>query len=240
MNSIVISTALLLGATWLYLSPSKQHGQRGIVNIIMTTAAGLHTILITLNLALRRPPNLFTRMGIPISTPVESIRSLLMKEARFHVMGERGAVVVPPEVPKDIDTLLKRLGVQGSRDTYVRSVHYFHPMNVELTRGRFGQRAMQTCQYCSSKTDYAILVLSGVLLDYLRTTALLLLVTTHITGRQYGRTYALGLLTCAFLAEVYAFTSASTVPLEKDASTAFMVCFHLCCDEIRVCKPDGA
>ena len=82
---------------------------------------------------------------------------------------------------------------------------------------------MQTCSYCSSTADYTILVLSGILLDYLRTATLLLLLTTNINGRQRWRTNVLGALTCAFFAEVYAFTSASAVPLEKDAHTAFMV-----------------
>ena len=96
-------------------------------------------------------------------------------------------------------------------------------LEAKLTTGRFGQRALQTCLYCSSTTDYTILVLSGALLDYLRTAMLLLLLTTHVNGRQRWRTNVLGVLTCAFLAEAYAFTSASAVPLEKDAQTAFMV-----------------
>lgn len=93
-------------------------------------------------------------------------------------------------------------------------------------QGRFGQRAIQACSYCSSTTDYTILVLSGILLDYLRTAMLLLSLTTIINGRQRWRTNVLGALTCAFLAEVYAFTSASAVPLEKDANSAFMVRRH--------------
>jgi len=137
---------------------------------------------------------------------VDRIRSLLTREVGFNTMGEQGAVIVPPEIPKDVEMLLSRLGVHGSRDTYVR----------------FGQRAMQTCSYCSSTADYTILVLSGILIDYVRTATLLLLLTTNINGRQRWRTNVLGALTCAFLAEVYAFTSASAVPLEKDANTAFM------------------
>ncbi|KAF8553671.1 hypothetical protein OG21DRAFT_1413910 [Imleria badia] len=172
----------------------------------MTAAVGLHTLLVLSDLALSRPPNLFARLRIPVNAPVDRIRSLLMREAGFNTMGERSAVIVPPEIPKDVETLLTRLGIQGSRDIYVR----------------FGQRAIQTCSYCSSTADYTILVLSGILLDYLRTATLLLSLTTTINGRQRWRTNVLGALTCAFLAEVYAFTSASAVPLEKDANTAFM------------------
>ncbi|KAF8133300.1 hypothetical protein EV363DRAFT_1325861 [Boletus edulis] len=177
-----------------------------MVNLVMTAAAGLHTILVLSNLAVHRPQNLFTRLRIPINTHVDRIKSLLMREVGFNTMGEPGAIVIPPEIPKDVETLLIKLGVHGSRDIYVR----------------FGQRAIQTCSYCSSITDYTILVLSGILLDYLRTATLLLLLTTNINGRQRWRTNVLGALTCAFLAEVYVFASASAVPLEKDAQTAFM------------------
>ncbi|KAI9464367.1 hypothetical protein HD554DRAFT_1267102 [Boletus coccyginus] len=202
----LFSTLLSLGAAWLSLSPSRRQEQRNTFGFVVTATVGLHTLLVLSNLALHRPPNLFTRLGIPINSPVDRISSLLMREAGFNTMGERGAVIIPREIPKDVETLLTRLGVHGSRDTYVR----------------FGQRAMQTCSYCSSAADYIILVLSGILLDYLRTATLLLLLTTNINGRQRWRTNVLGALTCAFLAEVYAFTSASAVPLEKDASTAFM------------------
>ncbi|KAH0832302.1 hypothetical protein J3R83DRAFT_13302 [Lanmaoa asiatica] len=219
----IISTLLSLGAAWFYLSPGRRQGQGSTIRFVMTAAVGLHTLLVLSSFALHRPPNLFVRLGIPINSPVDRIRSLLMKEAGFNtIMGERGAVIVPPEIAKDVDTLLTRLAVHGSRDTYVRYERPYPPINAELTRSRFGQRAMQTCWYCSSVADYTILVLSGILLDYLRTATLLLLLTTNINGRQRWRTNVLGALTCAFLAEVYAFTSASAVPLEKDANTAFM------------------
>lgn len=218
-----VSTVLSLGAAWLYFFPGRREGQRGTISFLMTAAVGLHTLLVLSNLALHRPPNLFTRLGIPINAPVDHIRSLLMREAGFNTMGERGAVMVSPEIPKDVETLLSRLGILGSRDSYVRYVRSSLPRKAELMGGRFGQRAIQTCSYCSSAADYTILVLSGILLDYLRTATLLLLLTTNINGRQRWRTNVLGALTCAFLAEVYAFTSASAVPLEKDANTAFMV-----------------
>lgn len=222
----VISTVLSLGAAWFYFSPDRRQEQRGSINFVMTAAVGLHTLLVLSNLALRRPPNLFVRLGIPINAPVDHIKSLLMKEAGFNTMGERGAITVPPEIPKDVDALLRRLGVYGSRDIYVRYVCSSLLRNTELTKSRFGQRAMQTCSYCSSTADYTILILSGILLEYLRTATLLLFLTTNINGRQRWRTNVLGALTCAFLAEVYVFTSASAVPLEREANRAFMVRWH--------------
>ena len=49
---------------------------------------------------------------------------------------------------------------------------------LELTGGRFGQLAIPTCSYCSLTANCTILVLSGILLDHLRTATLLLLLTT--------------------------------------------------------------
>lgn len=118
----LFSTLLSLGAAWLYLSPSRRQEQRNTFGFLVTATLGLHTLLVLSNLALHRPPNLFTRLGIPINSPVDRISSLLMREAGFNTMGERGAVIIPREIPKDVEALLTRLGVHGSRDTYVRYV----------------------------------------------------------------------------------------------------------------------
>ncbi|KAF9236065.1 hypothetical protein BU15DRAFT_50641 [Melanogaster broomeanus] len=207
--NIILFTELSLAATWMYVSRGRQHEQKSIVSRVLTAAVILHTLHVLCRLVLFRPPNLFSRLRIPVNAPVDHIRAFLLREAGFdNMMAESpiGGVVVPPEVPRDIELLLTRLGVHDSRTSFVR----------------FGQRAMQTCQYCSSASDYALFTLSDILLEYLRTATLLLLVTTTIGGRQRLRTNILGALTCAFLAEVYVFVSASAVPLVKDARTAFM------------------
>jgi len=120
----LLSTLLSLGAAWLYLSPSRRQEQ-STFGFVVTATVGLHTLLVLSNLALHRPPNLFTRLGIPINSPADRIRSLLMREVGFNMMGERGAVIVPREIPRGVETLLTRLGVHGSRDTYVRCVCLF-------------------------------------------------------------------------------------------------------------------
>ena len=123
MGSIaLVSTVLSLGAAWLYFSPNWRQGQTSTISFVMTAAAGLHTLLVLSNLVLHRPPNLFTRLGISINAPVDHIRSLVMREAGFYMVGERGAVTVPPEIPKDVEALLTRLRIHGSRDRYVRYV----------------------------------------------------------------------------------------------------------------------
>ncbi|KIJ15087.1 hypothetical protein PAXINDRAFT_77929 [Paxillus involutus ATCC 200175] len=211
-NSILF-TGLSLAATWLYVSRGPQHGQKSIFSRVLAAAVILHTLHVLCRLALFRPPNLFSRLNIPINAPVDYIRSLLLMEAGYDARahGQLGAVVVPPEIPRDIELLLTRLGVHGSRTSFAR----------------FGQGAMQTCQYCSSAADYALFTLSGILLEYLHAATLLLLLTTSVNGRQRLRTITLGALTSAFLAEVYAFISASNLPLAQDAKTALMWHDHL-------------
>ncbi|KAF9226249.1 hypothetical protein BS17DRAFT_697858 [Gyrodon lividus] len=205
----ILFTGLSLAATWFYVSRGRQLGQKSIVSRVLTAAVILHTLHIFYRLLLFRPPNLFSRLHIPINTPVGHIRSLLSTEAGFggpRAESKLGAIVTPPEIPRDVELLLTRLGMYDSRTSFAR----------------FGQLTMQTCQYCSSAGDYALFTLSGILLEYLRTAALLLLLTTTINGRQRSRTIIVGALTSALLAEVYAFISASAMPLAKDAQTAFM------------------
>ncbi|KIK92225.1 hypothetical protein PAXRUDRAFT_586777 [Paxillus rubicundulus Ve08.2h10] len=204
-NSILF-TGLSLAAAWLY---GSQRGQKSTLSRVLAAVVILHTFHVLCRLVFFRPTNLFLRLNIPINAPVDYIRSLLLMEAGYDTRehSRLGAVVpVPPEIPRDIELLLTRLGVHDSRTSFVR----------------FGQGAMQTCQYCSSAADYALFTLSGILLEYLRTATLLLLLTTKINGRQRLRTITLGALTSAFLAEVYAFISASNMPLAQDAKTAFM------------------
>ncbi|KIJ63038.1 hypothetical protein HYDPIDRAFT_93251 [Hydnomerulius pinastri MD-312] len=196
----LLFTGLAIAATWLYVSRSRQ--QASLCSRLLTAAVILHTLYVLCRLVLYRPPNLFSRLGIPINAPVERIKSQLLIEAGFDTTSQSslGAVVVPLEIPKDVELLLTRLNIIDSRNLFVRC----------------------TCQYCSSAGDYALFTLSGVMLEYLRSATLLLMLTIVINGRERLRTNILGALTCALLAEGYAFTSASAVPLAKDAQTAFM------------------
>jgi hypothetical protein len=88
----------------------------------------------------------------------------------------------------------------------------------------FGQRALQTCAPCTSAGDYALFVFAGALLAYVRTAAVLLLLTTSANGRDRWRGYVLGILVCAALAEGYVLVSVSAAPLPKDGTQVFMVC----------------
>jgi len=87
---------------------------------------------------------------------------------------------------------------------------------------RFGQRALQTCAPCTSASDYVLFVFASAILVYVRTAAVLLLLTSGANGRDRWRVYVLGVLVCAALAEGYVVASMSATPLPKDRMGVFM------------------
>ncbi|OAX39682.1 hypothetical protein K503DRAFT_650642, partial [Rhizopogon vinicolor AM-OR11-026] len=155
----------------------------------------------------QRPPNLFSRLGIPINLPIEHIRALLLYEAGFgRGEGDEGGLAVHTPMPDDLERLLTRLKTDESRSWFVR----------------FGQRALQTCAPCTSASDYALFVFAGAILAYVRTTAVLLLLTSSANGRDRWRGYVLGMLVCTAFAEGYVVASVSAAPLPKDGMSVFM------------------
>jgi hypothetical protein len=88
---------------------------------------------------------------------------------------------------------------------------------------RFGQRALQTCAPCTSASDYSLFIFASAILEYVRTAAVLLLLTSSANGRDRWRGYLLGVLVCTALAEGYVVVSASAAPLPRDGMAVFMV-----------------
>ncbi|KAG1760208.1 hypothetical protein EDD22DRAFT_96234 [Suillus occidentalis] len=171
-----------------------------------------HTLIVlfhslySLYALIQRPPNLFSRLRIPLTLPVDRIRALLLSEAGFGVGSEDGGLALSMQMPPDLELLLSRLKTDESRGWFVR----------------FGQRALQTCAPCTSAGDFALFVFAGALLTYVRTAAVLLLLTTSANGRDRWRGYVIGILVCAALAEGYVLVSVSAAPLPKDGTKVFM------------------
>ncbi|KAL4073681.1 hypothetical protein J3A83DRAFT_4091696 [Scleroderma citrinum] len=182
--------------SWFYTlrSPTKSAAHR-LLSLVVT----LHTLYVICQILWNRPPNLFTRLRIPINASVDRIRVMLRMEA-----GLSG--VTNLSIPKDVEFLLNRLAIWDNRSLFTR----------------FGQLSMQKCQFCSSSGDYALFTMASMSLQYLCTAALLLVLTTTMNGRERLRTAMLGILVCAFLAEGYTLFSVSAVPLSKDVQSAFM------------------
>ncbi|KAH7924370.1 hypothetical protein BV22DRAFT_1105519 [Leucogyrophana mollusca] len=198
-------TSLALAAAWIY-NDRRRKAPSGLSETFFSALVLLHTVFILWSLTLQRPPNLFTRLGIPVTTPTEHIRSLLLREAGV-AGGSQAALTVATPLPNDLEFLLNKLSIADSRLLYTR----------------FGQRALQTCQYCSSTFDYTLFVFSRALLAYVRTAFVVLLLTAGANNRERWRTFAVGALACAALAEGYILaTTSAGVSIPKNGKGAFM------------------
>ncbi|KIK34919.1 hypothetical protein CY34DRAFT_17380 [Suillus luteus UH-Slu-Lm8-n1] len=102
-----------------------------------------HTLIVLLHslyflyTQIQRPPNLFSRLRIPFTLPVDRIRALLLFEAGFGVGSKDGGLAPSIQMPPDLELLLSHLKTDESRGWFVR----------------FGQRALQTCAPCTSAGD---------------------------------------------------------------------------------------
>ncbi|KAG0699799.1 hypothetical protein DFH29DRAFT_30920 [Suillus ampliporus] len=202
----LLFSLLLIAIGWLYVYHQfhdlyKRASARFFSGVVL-----LHSLYSLYGLT-QRPPNLFRRLGIPLTLPAERIRALLLSEAGFGTGGGGdGGLAVPVPMPPDLELLLSRLRKDESRGWFVR----------------FGQRALQTCVPCTSAGDYTLFVFAGAILAYIRTAAVLLLLTSSANGRNRWRGYVLGVLVCAALAEGYVVASMSAAPLPKDGTRVFM------------------
>ncbi|KAG1741545.1 uncharacterized protein EDB91DRAFT_1237175 [Suillus paluster] len=202
----LLFTSLLIAIGWLIVYHQFHDLYKRASASFFPGVVLLHSLYSLYGL-IQRSPNLFTRLGIPLTLPVERIHALLLSEAGFGAGGGGdGGLAVPVPMPPDLELLLSRLRTDESRGWFVR----------------FGQRALQTCAPCTSASDYALFVFASAILAYIRTAAALLLLTSSANGRDRWRGYVLGVLVCAALAEGYVVTSASAMPLPRDGMRVFM------------------
>ena len=109
MSLFLYATASL--ASWVYVSRNQPH--QSVAHRLLSLVVTLHIVYILGQLLWFRPPNLFSRLQIPINAPVDRIKARLWMEAGL------GGVSNPP-VPKDIELLLNRLAVWDNRSIFTR------------------------------------------------------------------------------------------------------------------------
>lgn len=107
-----LATVLAVGVTWLYFTLKETTGHSAEPRKDVKTSLFLlaHTIYIFYYILVARPENLFEAFKLPVNTPPESIRALLIQSS------ETGAV------PSHLEVLLKKLGSFDMRVLYVRCV----------------------------------------------------------------------------------------------------------------------
>lgn len=145
---------------------------------LITGILAMHTLYILYILSFKTPPNLFTRLHLPLSTPSQKIRDTLL--ARTRTSGDS-------TLPEHIEELLTRLNTFDVRTYLVR----------------FGQNTVQECEWCVTFTEYAVYTLATIVLSYIKEAALLGLVTIRGTNRETWRSTTLGVLMLACIADVY-------------------------------------
>jgi hypothetical protein len=97
-----------------------------------------HTVIVlfhslySLYALIQRPPNLFSRLRIPFTLPVDRIRALLLSEAGFGVGAGDGGLAPSIQMPPDLELLLSRLKTDESRGWFVRCVHTPLPLHSKF------------------------------------------------------------------------------------------------------------
>lgn len=90
-------------------------------------------------------------------------------------------------MPEHIEDLLARLNIFDLRTHFVR----------------FGQNAVQECEWCTNFTEYAAYAIVPIVLSYLKEVALLGLVTIRGTNRETWRSTIIGVLMLAGIVDIY-------------------------------------
>ncbi|KIM71348.1 hypothetical protein PILCRDRAFT_54875, partial [Piloderma croceum F 1598] len=157
-----------------------------------------HTLYILYILLVKTPPNIFTRLHIPLTMSSDKIRAELLK----HSSVESGPA---PGLPKHLETLLKRLSSFDARNIYVR----------------FGQSVLQDCEYCHTYDEYALYALPRPLLEYIRETVVVGILTISGSHQERWRTLAIGAIVCAAVAEGY-WVSTVQIQIPKDGMGVVM------------------
>ena len=181
----------------------------------------LHTLCILCILLVKTPPNIFTRLHIPLTMSSDKIRTELLKHASVDS--------VPAGLPKHLETLLKRLSSFDARNIYVRFclISSSDRIFVALTNPaympfRFGQSVLQDCEYCHAYDEYALYALPRPLLEYIRETAVVGILTISGSYKERWRTLAIGAIVCAAVAEGY-WVSTVRIQIPKDGMGVVMV-----------------
>lgn len=85
----------------------------------VTTILALHTLYMIYILSFKTPPNLFTRLHLPLSMPSERIRAILLS---------RTGVAESDTLPEQIEDLLMKLNTSDFRTYFVRFVPALWPV----------------------------------------------------------------------------------------------------------------
>lgn len=141
------ATSLAIGLPWAYSLRRSSLSWSTVVSLLLLvhSLAGLHTLLLC------SPPNIFRAFQIPLNTPTDAIRALLLRQTDT------------PDLSEEFEGLLRRLASFDIRTLYPR----------------FGHNVLTTCTYCHSFEDFALYALPRPVMSYIREIAFIGLITTR-------------------------------------------------------------
>ncbi|KAJ7636901.1 hypothetical protein FB45DRAFT_789011 [Roridomyces roridus] len=192
--ALFLVTAACVVVPWFYLSVQKAPGRpltstRSLLNIFLL----LHSLFWLYSIMVLPPHNVYTRLKLPLSTPTDAIRSILLSQS------DTG------DLPRPLETLLKHLGSFEVKTYYVR----------------FGHSVVANCDYCRSFDEFGMFALPGALLSYIFQAIVIGLVTISSSDRERWRTMGVAAVAGAFCAEAYYIVTAP-IEIPKDDRDVFM------------------
>ncbi|KAI0634730.1 hypothetical protein C8Q77DRAFT_1054525 [Trametes polyzona] len=193
VDAFSVAAAAILFSTMLFM---RRQSDLFTLRNALTLLVVFHTLSVVYTLIVLWPPNIFQRLKIPLTTPSETIRAVLLQSAGL-----------PPDapLPKPLDALLTRLSSFDMRTLYVR----------------FGQTVIQDCEYCTTFDEYLIFAAPRMALGYVKEAAVVGVLTIRGSGHERWRTYAVALLVSAFFVEGY-WVATTPIGIPRDGRNVFM------------------
>ncbi|KAI0341338.1 hypothetical protein BDW22DRAFT_1358834 [Trametopsis cervina] len=193
---IFFTTATAIITATYFLLKRTQVSSRSPYRRALTLLVLLHSLYIVYVITVRYPPNIFTRLGLPMNTHSDNIRALILQSAGL----EPNATL-----PRPLETLLTRLSSFEVRNVYVR----------------YGQSVVQNCEHCRTADEYALFALPGPLMQYIREAAVVGLLTTTESHRSRWRKLGIIAVVAAGLFEGYNIITAQ-ITIPRDGARPFM------------------
>lgn len=135
--------------------------RRTPLTTFITALVVVHSLYIAFHILFAYPTNIFTSLGLSLATPTPLIRQTILASYLHE------SDTLPPQ----LEALLVRLQSFDARELYVR----------------FGQDSVADCDWCHSFYDFAIFAAPPVALQYVRTIALIGLMTVPGSGKRKWR-----------------------------------------------------
>ncbi|CAK5272780.1 unnamed protein product [Mycena citricolor] len=187
-----IVTTLALVVPWYYFVLGKRPiSTAPRLTLLTNIFVLLHSLYYIYQLIVCPPTNIFKSLRLPLATPVDVMRSILLRQS------DTG------ELPAQLETLLKHLGSFDVKTFYVR----------------FGHEVVSACDYCRTFDEFALFALPKILAVYIYAAATIGIVTIVGSGHERFRTLAVSAIGGAFCFEIY-YIATVAVEFPKDERTS--------------------